>query len=173
MLNGKFICVESHRNHMTKGNVYEFEDGFVVWDNGMKSSRSFDSVGHFNLKCYPQIAPYNPTPKDLLTVGRVVECRNGQLAFVLPDRLVFKDGWENLENFDSDLNNKNEDDYSIVKIYDCPIIEKKAWSFGAKSKEGLVQVWQRESKSPQQIEKEAIQLEMEKLAKRLSELEVK
>jgi hypothetical protein len=118
------------------------------------------------------------TPKDLLTVGRVVELRDGTMGFVLPDRIISENTWFDLKHYREDalynhIRPSCVEQYDIVEIFDCPIKNKLSWNFGCYDKYGLVSVWKREEKSPEQIEKEAIQIEMEKLAQRLKQLEVK
>lgn len=176
MLNGRFICVRGYEDFMTEGKVYEFVNGRVNWDNGNVFINA-ESVEHYNFRCLTQIAPYNPTPKDLLTVGRVVELRDGTMGIFINNKLILKDGWFNLSNYDENLNRNGWKEKDVVEIYDDTFdgVGYDSWNFrcGNSKKLKLVSVWQRESKSPQQLEKEAIQIEMEKLAKRLKELEVK
>lgn len=78
--------------------------------------------------------------RDLLQVGRVVELKNGDMGFVLPDRIIFKDGWGNLENH---LASKDSDGLSIFAIYDNPIKNASAWSFYHSGKKYLELVWER------------------------------
>lgn len=170
MLNERVICIKSGLHKTTTGKIYNVVNGCIVWDDGNYDNNIL-SVENMNERFFSKFKLF--TPKDLLMVGRVVELRNGTMGFVLPDRIVSKDGWYDINDYDVDCKDKNYPNLNIVEIYDCPILGNRAWNFGAENKKSLVSVWKREEKSPQQIEKEAIRSEMEKLAKRLEELEVK
>lgn len=175
-----FICTWVNENWVTKlpkDTLFYFDKGALVSENQMyRINCGTNHMYRFNqiMRGEMHIAPYNPSPKDLLTVGRVVELRDGIKGFVLPDRIIAKDGWINLKNYDENCNDSTNSEYDIVEIYDAPINNRgEAWNLRSSDKECLNLVWKREEKSKEQIEKEAIQIEMEKLAKRLSELEVK
>lgn len=172
MWNAKVKCIKSRTLGSTQNKIYDIINGRLIWDNGSESSK-FKNIDDLNYLCSSVFEIYNPTLKDLLTVGRVVELRDGTMGFVLPDRIITKDGWYDINDYDVNCKDKNYPNLNIVEIYDCPISSSRAWNFGAENKKSLISVWKREEKSQAQIEKDAIRSEMEKLAKRLEELEVK
>lgn len=87
-----------------------------------------------------------PTTEDLrkfLKVGRVVETRDGETGFLLEDRIIYKNGWDNLRRFDKDLKHEFDPNADIVRVYDSPIVVDNAWNFGSETKMFLDMVWER------------------------------
>lgn len=81
--------------------------------------------------------------RDLLEIGRVVETRDGCMGFVLEGKIIYDDGWDNLDIFRNDLTCENTKDGDIIKIYDCPIIDRRSWNFANNDKSLLNLVWER------------------------------
>lgn len=81
--------------------------------------------------------------KRLLKVGRVVETRDGEMGFLLEDRILYSKGWDDLRRFDENLEHKVAKDADIVAIYNCPITNGYAWCFGSEIKMFLETVWRR------------------------------
>lgn len=81
--------------------------------------------------------------RNLLKVGRVVETRDGNRGFVLGDKLIYSDGWYNLDIFNSDLTCENTEDGDIMRVYDCPVIDRCSWHFASAREDLLQLVWER------------------------------
>ena len=56
--------------------------------------------------------------KSDLKNGMVVETRNGHLYFVFNERLIRKEGWDSLTNWNEDLSSKNNlIEYDIIRVF--------------------------------------------------------
>ena len=87
-----------------------------------------------------------PTTEDLrglLKVGRVVETRDGEMGFLLEDRILYSEGWDELRRFDEDLKHEFDKDADIMTVYNCPITNGYAWHFGSEVKMFLDTIWRR------------------------------
>lgn len=91
--------------------------------------------------------------RDLLEVGRVVETRDGNMGFVLKDRIICKDGWYTLIRFDEELKHEFDENGDIVVVYDSPIIVGTAWNFESENKILLRPVWERKEFELSDVEK--------------------
>ena len=64
---------------------------------------------------------------ELLTVGRVVETRDGCFGYVLQDRIIYSDCHSSLKCYDDDLKNIEDEDSEIIEVYDAPLIEDEKY----------------------------------------------
>jgi hypothetical protein len=78
----------------------------------------------------------------LLKVGKVVENKVGKMGFVLEDRIMYKDCWDNLKDFSKSLKHKLNPSSDIIGIYDAPIIDGRSWYFEAEDKMLLNTIWE-------------------------------
>lgn len=81
--------------------------------------------------------------RDLLKVGRVVETIDGEMGFLLEDRILYSEGWDDLRRFDEDLKHEFDKDADIMTVYNCPITNGYAWHFGLEVKMFLDTIWRR------------------------------
>lgn len=81
--------------------------------------------------------------RSLLQVGRVVETRDGEMGFLLEDRILYSKGWDDLRRFDENLKHEFVKGADIVAIYNCPITNGYAWHLGSEFKMFLDVVWKR------------------------------
>ena len=73
------------------------------------------------------ISPKKSLKTELLTVGRVVETRDGYLGYVLPDRIIYSDCHSSLKSYDDDLKNIEDEDSDIIEVYDAPLLEDEKY----------------------------------------------
>lgn len=157
-------------------NYYGKEDYYEVGVRGNNLIWGFNpnivmSVSHFIEQYNKQLSEslyvdLSNFTKDDLKDGQVVELENGEMCFVLPDRLICKDGWYDLNSYDEQLKTKIMGAlFDIVKVYESPIlVGQRAWNFGSNDKNLLDLIWERDSK------KEKLQLEMQELLSKASEI---
>ena len=91
--------------------------------------------------------------RNLLQIGRVVENRDGSRAFVLDGKLIYSDGWDNLDIFRNDLTCENTEDGDIMRVYDCPVIDRCSWHFASTREDLLQLVWERKEFDVSEVEK--------------------
>lgn len=82
--------------------------------------------------------------KGLLKVGRVVELRNGDKFFVLPDRLIGRDRSIDLQKYTKDLKVSfaGVSTADVIRIFNAPMIDGVCWNFNISTR-GLELVWER------------------------------
>lgn len=75
----------------------------------------------------------NEVMEDFLKVGNVVETIGGARGFILPNKVIYKYGWDNLEEIKD----------SIRAIYESPVTDTSSWNFSCDNTSGLKLVWER------------------------------
>lgn len=109
--------------------------------------------------------------KSNLISGMKVQLRNGKYYLLVGSEfglLLINKTWAILEDYNNDLTSRCGKEFDIVKV----IIPKYEHQILLEYIEEGTVLWERIEKSPQQIEKELIISEIEKLQKRLDKLEV-
>lgn len=175
MLEGKFVATRNDYDNeeawFTKGKVYEFVGGSIIFDNGFVDN--FESITHFedvNPTWEGILTPYNPQPKDLLQMGVIAKLKNGKMGFVLKENIIYKTSLTALEAFNNDLtcNTPHCHIWDISEIYEST--QHSCFeSNGDISHLGKL-LWKREEKTPQQIELEEIEKKQRELAEEQKKL---
>lgn len=161
-------------------NIWE-DDSYPFNLNTRKKLLRYNEYNEFVVTCY-EIGEYltkqqfkekigmvnkGTFTKDDLVVGKhIVECRNGSRYVVLEDNVLLELGdlgWEGLDDFEEDLlfDRDNSDEWDIVKVY-------RVQYKNIHLSKDLPLVWER--KSPQQLEIDKLQAEVDERVKRINEL---
>lgn len=116
---GKILKIENITTNYSHNIVFNCV-GCSIWDFN-------PSQGHLNLDAtisLHQESKKQSLKTELLTVGRVVECRDGALGFVLPDRIIYDTQFDAIETFTSDLLNSMDSSGDIMKVFDAPLLKE-------------------------------------------------
>lgn len=119
--------------------IYLFENSILKKET---NNSLFDTYFYLNDLIELKIKELSPTPQ----VGQVVEFRHGERAVVLNDRLMFIDGHIPLERYNENLDCRDFPDFDIIRIYNNPIVNFKAWSLDMGNSDlhnSLKLVWER------------------------------
>lgn len=154
MLEGKFICTKSaDEKFMSVGEKYVFESGMARMNNG-RHSPSYKTLEDFHIinRDEYKIEEYTDNLWDkYCKVGNVVEFTDGSMWFILPDKLISKDGWSNIKKYNKHtLKHVNGVKYDIVKVYESPVVGSFSWNFMSEGDTShLIKIWDKKAQEEQ------------------------
>lgn len=170
----KFRITGGHGTTFEKGDIFLVDSYNRVlykngeeWTRGTRSSLKevLEEVGVYYT--FEEVA----MNKDDLRTGMVVETRDGWRGIVLGKRIVSEKNHMSLSSLKSDLTCSGLENFDVMKIYKEPLQLKCFKDLGEKEFE---LIWEREEKSPVQLEIEKLEAEKkefdEKFDRRMEEL---
>lgn len=145
MMNGRYRCVKEAKSWSTFGEIYEFVDDRMTWDNGTDSETCY-SLEYFNDHYYTQLEKVEDefvvkSPKELLEHLDIVTTKEGrEFVFISIENNSYFTSLSNSNvmysfNFEDNLTSDISENKNINKIT---------------SQSGIVK-WERESENDIQI----------------------